>query len=92
MDKPRGRKPAVASAGVRARAKPSPIANKIVCADFAHAGAFKDMIAKGVEGRAASAVRFGGGGIKEGGRVSVELRLKIPSWLDDSRGGCGTYR
>ena len=38
------------------------ITNKIVCANFAYAGAFKDVIAKGVEGRAASAVRFGGGG------------------------------
>ena len=38
------------------------ITNKIVCTNFAYAGAFKDVIAKGVEGRAASAVRFGGGG------------------------------
>ena len=75
---------------MRARAKP--IANKIVCANFAYAGAFKDVIAKGVEGRAASAVRFGGGGGREGGGVSVELRLKIPSWLDGSREGCGTHR
>ena len=33
-----------------------------MCANFAYAGAFKDVIAKGAEGRAAHTIRLGGGG------------------------------